>query len=282
MVVIVRLTPQDPFPVRHPACSVFLGLLRAMMFIFLSFLFGSIWGGTLFYTLGFVAALMGTIFVSRFCSIFLCRWLERHLDMTVIQCENIIELAAIKKTLAAMPGVLVENKTDSYKYSAGYRLDTKCQNHSQPATANSKETPNLGVLGLIIGFITGIIEGAMIGLMAYTVLRLTDHRAGQVFSGDYLPPLVIGLSLGICFSVLLFVKIVAEFRSLSGYDIVIESTPGTAVESTPETAVESPQSMSSTAVGSPPSTLGAGVGSPPSPLGAGVGSPPGIGGGQAV
>lgn len=227
MVVVLRLIPKDPFPVRHPFCSVFLGLLRAMMFIFLSFLFGSIWGGTLFYTLGFVAALMGTIFVSRFCSIFLCRWLERSLEMTVIQCETVTEMAKIKKALATMSGVLVESKTDFYKYSAGYRLDRKCQNHSQ--TTIDKETPSFGVLGLIIGFIVGVIEGTAIGLIAYIVLRLTDQRfsGGPVFSGGYLPPLVIGLSLGICFSILLFVKIGSEFGALSGYAIEVKASPGT-------------------------------------------------------
>lgn len=196
------------------------------MFIFLSFLFGSIWGGTLFYTLGFVAALMGTIFVSRFCSISLCRWLEMNLEMAVFQCETAIEMAKIKRDLAKMPDVLMESKTDFYKYSAGYRLDTGCQNHSQPATP--KETSSLGVLGLIIGLTTGIIEGGTIGLMAYIVLRLTDHRlgAGPIFSGGYLPPLVIGLSVGVCFSVLLFVKIISEFLALGGYVIKDKRSPG--------------------------------------------------------
>lgn len=147
--------------------------------------------------------------------------------MTVIQCETVIEMAKIRKILVAMPGALVESKTDSYKYSSGYRLDTICQDHSGPAVEKGKESPDLTVLGLFIGLIMGVTEGTVIGLLAYIALRLTDQHldTSPVFSGGYFPPLVIGLSLGVCSSILLFVKVMSEFGALSGYKIKTVSLP---------------------------------------------------------
>lgn len=222
MVVVLRLISDDPFRVRHPICFVFLGLIQAMQFVFLTFLFGSIWGGTLFYTLGFVTAFMCTIFVSRAISIWLCVWLERTLGMTIIECGNATEMTTAKRILAAMPDVLVESKTDAYKYSAGYRLDKKCQNHSRSTGEEATEHPSPRALGLIIGLILGVIGGAPIGAVAF--IASAPAAQPSIWGVDPLllggrPALAIGVSLGLCFAILLFAGTMSEFGALSGHVI---------------------------------------------------------------
>lgn len=53
--------------------------------------------------------------------------------MTMIECGDDTELKTVIRVLATMPRVLVENRTDSYMYSTGYRLDIKFLGHIVPS-----------------------------------------------------------------------------------------------------------------------------------------------------
>lgn len=50
----------------------------------------------------------------------------------MIECGDVTKLKAVIRALATMPRVLVENRTDSYVRSAGYRLDIKFLGHIVP------------------------------------------------------------------------------------------------------------------------------------------------------
>lgn len=147
--------------------------------------------------------------------------------MTVIECETVANMTSMKRILVAMPDVLVEGRTNFYRYSGGYRLDTQCQNHSRPTDQiqNAEENPSPMTLGVIIGLITGLAAGALLGFMAYTVstpqLLPVQERVGLGFFGDDRSRLVIGLTIGFCFALMFFGNAMSEFGALSGH--VIES-----------------------------------------------------------
>lgn len=232
MVVVVRLVPLDAFTVRYPVHSLFFGLLQAIQCIFLGVLFGSIWGGTLLYTLAFVCAFMVTIFMSRSLSIFLCRWLEKSLSMTVIRCETVDEMESVKMILVKMSDVLVEGKTNPCKYSEGYRLDKKCQNHARPVgeIQNPKENPNPRTLGVVVGLVMGLTVGASSGFAAYIVSRPQDPYHNSVdlgVFGDFRSRSRVsaGLVVGLSFAVMLFANAISEFGALCGHVIETKDVP---------------------------------------------------------
>lgn len=235
MVIVIRLVQLDKFPVRHLLLSLIFGLLQAIQCIFLGVLFGSIWGGTLLYTLAFVCTFMITIFVSRAFSIFLCCWLETSLNMTVIECETVEEMKLVKGILVEMPDALVEGKTNPCKYSGGYRLDKGCQNHQNHARPvgeiqNPKENLNPRTLGVVVGLIMGLTIGVSLGSAAYTVSRpqnpYPDNEDLRVFEGIRSQSRVsTGLIVGLCFAVMFFANAISEFGALRGHVIETEDAP---------------------------------------------------------
>lgn len=232
MVVVLRLVPQEKFSVRHPFYSLIFGLFQAIQCIFLGVLFGSIWGGTLLYTLGFVCAFMGTIFVSRGLSVWLCCWLETSLSMTVIKCETVEEMNSVKTILFNIPDVLVEGKTNSCKYLGGYRLDKECQNHTRPVgeIQNLKEDLNPRTLGVVVGIVMGLTVGASLGSVAYTISRPQNpYPDGADLEGFGVirsrSRVSAGLIVGFCFAVMFFANAVSEFGALCGHVIGIRGAP---------------------------------------------------------
>lgn len=155
----------------------------------------------------------------------LCLWLERALGMTVIECETVADMTLMKQILVAMPGVLVEGRTNFYRYSAGYRQDTQCQNHSPPTgeIQSAEENPSPKTLGVIIGLITGLAAGVLLGFTAYTIstpqLLPTEERVRLGFFGDDRSRLVIALTIGFCFALMFFGNAMSEFGALSGHVI---------------------------------------------------------------
>lgn len=217
MIVVLRLS-REPVSVTNPMKFMLLGWFQAITLIMLTFLFGSIWAGTLFFTLGFVVAFMTTVVASRTCSIWLCGWMEKALGMTIIECEGETELRAITRILVAMPGVLVESKTDGYAYSAGYRLDTKCPAHSIPTAGGVDGEMRPRTLGFLIGYILGSIVGIVVAIPVY-IAAIPAHQSfvPELTVGnlkDRAQPLVMACVIGFSFGVLFFMKTRSAFGVL--------------------------------------------------------------------
>lgn len=191
MVVIIQRSlagcPENPM---RPLYGILRGYLQAAILIGTTYLFGSTYGGDLIYSLIFVCVFLTLIVVSRTYSIYLCLWLEKALDATVIEYDTPSELQAIRTVISGMPGVLVKSVTEGYIYSEGFRLDryNGCPHHDEPRKFTTNPRP-LGFLLTLWGIITSIL------LLTITLL----FRAGvSVYIGDpalYL--IVLDVSLGI-------------------------------------------------------------------------------------
>ena len=132
MVVILRPSEQFQVP-QHPGVTFLLGYIQLCWLCALSFLFGSTVAGTLYLTLKFVITFVSTVAAARALSIFLCWWLEKALDVLVIEYETAEEQIAAKTAICSagmvvIPDepeqrqILVESKTGFYRYCKGYRL----------------------------------------------------------------------------------------------------------------------------------------------------------------
>ncbi|KAI5803967.1 hypothetical protein DFH27DRAFT_553488 [Peziza echinospora] len=155
MVVILRPSEQFVVP-RNPLITFFIGYLQLIWLGLVSILFGSTAGGTLVYTLAFVAAFVTTVAVARALGIYFCYWLEKQLDVQVLEYDSAEEQRALKMLIcsagaerdtaaeskqaaaaaaagsaagletAARPPrakyIWVESQTGFYRYSKGFRL----------------------------------------------------------------------------------------------------------------------------------------------------------------
>lgn len=238
MVVVVRY-PLDSeiFFRNHPLCTIFFGYAQALALIFLTFLFGSAWNGTLFYTLAFVSGFLTVIMGSRALSLLLCRWMEIKLNTVVIECEDEKEKLEIRKVLLSMPGVLIESTTRNYKYVGGYRFDTDTDNghthdhvHTFPELVtgpNSQPRPQAHQWRAIgIGF--GIIGGVVVWLLATTIFYIASIPANEPFypgvqhvqadsriiSTYFFPSISVSVALGFLLGFTFGVKVRCEFGSL--------------------------------------------------------------------
>lgn len=234
MVVVVRY-PLDSeiFFRNHPLCTIFFGYAQALTLIFLTFLFGSAWNGTLFYTLAFVSGFLTVITGSRALSLLLCRWMEINLNTVVIECEDEKEKLKIRKILLSMPGVLIESTTRNYKYAGGYRFDTDTENNDKHihntfperiADPNPQSRPRAHQWRAIgIGF--GIIGGAVVWLLATMIFYIASIPANQPFypgiehvqvdsSTYFFPSISVSVALGFLLGFTFGVKIRCEFGSL--------------------------------------------------------------------
>lgn len=201
MVVVLQLSDEASTRA-HPLMAVLIGWLQAMMLVFLTFLFGSIVGGTLFLAVTFVVVFMSTITASRACSIYLCSWLETALDLTIIECGSHEEMNAITRILAAMPDVLVESKSDGYRYSGGYRIYREFELPKQKV-----RPANFRTIGRVLGFVLILIVCLGLG----TGFIVAWHTGEHDIHGMVASAVVIGSGLG-C---LLAEKIRSEFEILS-------------------------------------------------------------------
>lgn len=122
MVVVIRLS-SEANPRTHPMLIMFDGIVKALILFILTFFFGSVYGGTLFRTTILVAFFFFAIALSRVLSVWIFCWLEKSMELRIIECESSAEMRGMARLLAAMPGVLVESKTHGYRYSGGYRVD---------------------------------------------------------------------------------------------------------------------------------------------------------------
>lgn len=133
MVIVIRLSAEAD-PETHPMAIMFTGILKAFILLMLTIFFGSVYGGTLFFTIILVVCFLLVIALSRTLSVWLFCWLEKSMELRVIECESSAEMRGMARLLAAMPGMLVESKTYGYRYSGGYRVGVEadeCSAHAE-------------------------------------------------------------------------------------------------------------------------------------------------------
>ena len=119
MIVIFR--PSNDALEREPSWTnrllthYWVGMLQLFWLCFLSFLFSSTIGGTLFRTLIMVVVFIAIVGVSRGLSILACCLAQKYLDIRVIEYENLQEKRMMQRLLGGLPGVLLDIRWESYK-----------------------------------------------------------------------------------------------------------------------------------------------------------------------
>ncbi|KAI5847654.1 hypothetical protein DFP73DRAFT_348265 [Morchella snyderi] len=135
------------------------GMIQSASILALTFMFGSIWGGSLEWTVFFVAAFMCVMWISRTVSLVVGRFLETSTGITMITYKSVEEKAAIIRILTGMPEAIIENKSNSSKYWHGHKLRNKCDNCKLPLEDDWEDKTAPGVF---YGFIFAIISGVLI------------------------------------------------------------------------------------------------------------------------
>lgn len=144
------------------------GIVQSASILALTFMFGSIWGGSLEWTVLFVAAFMCVMWISRTVSLVVGRYLETSTGMTVIMHETEKEKTAILRILTGMPAAFVENKSNSSKFWHGYKLGNKCENCKTTLEQEWEDKTAPGVFyGLVFAIISGV--GIFICFLAVTL-----------------------------------------------------------------------------------------------------------------
>lgn len=134
------------------------GMIQSASILALTFMFGSIWGGSLEWTVLFVAAFMCVMWISRTVSLVVGRFLETSTGITMITYELEDERAAIIRILTGMPGAIVENKSNSSKYWLGRKLRNKCESCQLSLEHQWEDKTAPGVFyGLVFATISGIV-----------------------------------------------------------------------------------------------------------------------------
>ena len=119
--MIVILRPSNDASEREPSWTNRLhihycvGMFQLFWLCFLSFLFSSTIGGTLFRTLIMVVVFIAIVGMSRGLSILACWLAQKYLDLRVIEYENLQEKRMMQRLLGGLPGVLLDIRWVSYK-----------------------------------------------------------------------------------------------------------------------------------------------------------------------
>lgn len=219
MIVILRPTEEvNPPSTWTPLFDVLRGYLQAIMLIFLTFIFGSTYSGDLFYTLVFVVVFTTLMVISRTYSIYFCWWMEKALDVTVIEYDTLEELEAIRTALTRIPSTLVESTTGHYRYLEGYKFNDNGRYDPSTTEVNPR---TIGCLICIVVMLCIIAAASVFGRFG---CDLWSHKcdgtpmspSNLLLDGSTL--LLIYFILNGCF---LCKMIIRGFDSISTYDVSI-------------------------------------------------------------
>ncbi|KAF8461523.1 hypothetical protein BDZ91DRAFT_736973 [Kalaharituber pfeilii] len=107
MIIILRSAKQDQ--PQNFRTSYLIGTFQLFWLCFVSFMFGSTYGGGLFFTLFMVLTFALVIAVVRVVSIEACGWMEKRLDVVIIEYADEWEKVTIQSHLKEMHEVLIES-----------------------------------------------------------------------------------------------------------------------------------------------------------------------------
>lgn len=88
--------------------SYAIGIFQLIWLCFVSFLFGSTYGGTLFHSLAFICTFVLVVALTRAASIEVCAWMVTKLDVVIIECATPEHKTQVEKAINEMPGTFVE------------------------------------------------------------------------------------------------------------------------------------------------------------------------------
>lgn len=113
--MILILCPSDDLRKDRQHTHYFGGMLQLFWIGFLSFLFSSTIGGSLFSTLLMVFVFIAVVGVSRGLSIVVCCLTNKYLDLRVIEYDSIEERKSIQRLIGGLTGVLLDIQCVNYK-----------------------------------------------------------------------------------------------------------------------------------------------------------------------
>ena len=179
VIVILRLSSNGQANRQHIPHFIdyLIGMSQILWICLLSFLFSSTIGGTLFRTLLMVVTFITLVFVSRGLSILACVVAQKHLNIRVIEYDNLREKKMLQILLGGLTGVTMDIRWVNYKksqwkesvkmYQWGYKLshgnvmEGRCKIHTPMQTFGDLMTllGRLAGIGLFyeLGFILGSI-----------------------------------------------------------------------------------------------------------------------------
>ena len=201
--MIVILRPSHNVLKNHQHNSYFIGMLQLFWLCFLSFLFSSTIGGTLFRTLIMVVAFISVVGISRGLSI-LAGWLaQKYLDLRVIEYDDLEEKRMVQRLLGGLTGVLVDIRWLNYKKTewqesvkmyrwgnqlsrgnvAGVLDDTKpCTIHAQKEWADALMDSLVRAAAITYCILMAIVL-AILGAPAWADPRVVASRKVQLGAG---------------------------------------------------------------------------------------------------
>ena len=112
--MIIILRPSDNVQINHQHTHYFIGIFQLFWICFLSFLFSSTIGGTLFSTLIMVVVFIAVVAVSRGLSILSCWLAQKYLDLRVIEYDNLQEKKMMQRLLGGLTGVIMDIRWVTY------------------------------------------------------------------------------------------------------------------------------------------------------------------------
>ena len=148
--MIVILRPSNDASEREPCWTnrlhihYWVAMFQIFWLCFLSFLFSSTIGGTLFRTLFMVVAFIAIVSVSRGFSITACCLAQKYLDPRVIEYENLQEKKMMQRLLGGLPGALVDIQLMSLKKTQWQESVKMYQSGSQLSRGNVMQVSDDG------------------------------------------------------------------------------------------------------------------------------------------
>ena len=100
-----------------PWIHYLIGMLQLLWICFLSFLFSSTFGGTLFRTLLMVVTFITVVGLSRGVSILACWAAQKYLHLKIIEYDDLGEKMMMQRFLGGLPGALIDIQWVNYKKS---------------------------------------------------------------------------------------------------------------------------------------------------------------------
>ena len=211
--MIVILRPSEDASEREPCWTnrlhihYFIGVFQLFWICFLSFLFSSTIGGNLFRTLLMVVTFIGIVCISRGLSIVACWLAQTHLDLRVIEYDNLQEKGMMQRLLGGLTGVLVDIRWVRYRkdhwqesvkmYRWGHQLSrgnvVEMPDDTEQCTVHTQVQRRDIVVGLL---------GRLVGV-AFTTWAATTSRylAGYHFGPEIDPRVLRGFRIIIFASV---------------------------------------------------------------------------------
>ena len=182
--VIVILRPSNHGQAHTPHyIDYFIGLSQILWICLLSFLLSSTIGGSLFTTLIMVVTFITIVHVSRGLSILACVVAQKHLNLRVIEYDNLREKGMVQILLGGLTGVIMDihwvnfKKSQweesvkmyewGYKFSRGIVMEGQCKIHTKIQQTDNRTTFFLRNAALVLFYEAGLVLAYLLAMLSY-------------------------------------------------------------------------------------------------------------------